>query len=156
MADDRPRISGYVPAAGAPLTSRTLALRPGGQSLQPGDATSSDAIANAVYSWLQGHPGLGVPEQGQENIANAAAGVNRMTPWGSAEEAVESAKQGDLAGTASNLAGVVPIIPGAKAATAVKDVGESVAGALAKRATMADVPSIRGLPVVEGIEAARS
>jgi hypothetical protein len=51
MADDRPRISGYVPAAGAPLTSRTLALR-SPESLQPGPPpTWADQIASRVYNW---------------------------------------------------------------------------------------------------------
>jgi hypothetical protein len=130
VVDDRPSFTGHVPAAGAPLTSRTLALRPQQQSLSQGDLTSSDAVANAVYGWLQGHPGLGVPEQGQENLASFAGGVNRATPWGSLEEARVSAGQGDFPGVVTNLLGAVPIIPGAKAAGVVED----VAGTLAKRA----------------------
>ena len=70
MADDnRPRLAGHVPASGAPLNARTLALRPGGQSIIQGDTTSSDMVADAVYRFLQSHPGLGVPEQGQQNLA---------------------------------------------------------------------------------------
>ena len=159
MADDRPTISGHVPAAGAPLTSRTLALRPGAESLQQGDLTSSDAIANAVYSFLQGHPGLGVPEEGQENIAGFARGVNQATPWGSGEEALASARKGDFPSTVSNMLGVVPIIPGAKAAA----VGEDVASTIAKRAAeffaprnMMEMPDIRGVPVEQAINTARN
>jgi hypothetical protein len=156
MADDRPKISGHIPAAGAPLTSRTLALQPGQQSVTQGDTPWSSQIANAVYDWLGAHGPADMPEEGRQNIANAAGSASTLLPPVAANEALTSARQGDFPGVVSNLAGVLPIIPGAKGATAVKDVGESVAGALVKRATMADVSSIRGLPVAEGIEAARS
>jgi hypothetical protein len=142
---------GHVPAAGAPLNARTLALRPQQQSASQGDLTSSDWIANQIYSWLHGHPGLGVPEEGQENIAGFARGVNQATPWGSAEGAWSSARQGDFPGVVSNLAGVLPVLPGAKAVGAAEDVASAVS-----RRTMADVPSIRGLPVDQAIEAARA
>ena len=142
--DDRPRFSGRVPASGAPLTARTLALRPNPQSLAPGpdNRTSSDVLADAVYGFLQNHPGLGVPEEGQRNLAEFARGVNQLTPWGSGEGAINSAKAGDLPGTVSNLFGATPLLgaAGGVAArvgkTAVKDAGESVASNLAKRAVL--------------------
>ena len=58
--------TGRIPATGAPLNARTLALRPHPQSLAPGqdNRTSSDMLADAVYGFLQRHPGLGVPEEG--------------------------------------------------------------------------------------------
>ena len=144
LADDRPRFSGRVPASGAPLTPRTLALRPNPQSLAPGqdNRTSSDILAEAVYGFLQRHPGLGVPEEGQRNLAEFVRGVNQQTPWGSTESAVNSAKSGDLVGTASNLFGAMPILgaAGGVAArvgkTAAKDATESVASNLAKRAVL--------------------
>jgi hypothetical protein len=142
--DDRPRFSGHVPASGAPLTPRTLALRPNPQSLNPGDdnRTSSDMLADAVYGFLQRHPNLGVPEEGQRNLAEFARGVNQLTPWGSGESAVNSAKSGDLVGTASGIFGATPLLGaaggvGAKVAkTVAKDAGESVASNLAKRAVL--------------------
>ena len=137
--DDRPRFSGRVPASGAPLNARTLALRPGGQSLAPGDAnrTSSDFIADAVYSFLQNHPSLGVPEQGQQNLAEAARSANQLTPWGSTEEAINSAKQGDIVGTSTNLLGAVPILGAASKGVKVgKEAAETVASTLAKRAVI--------------------
>jgi hypothetical protein len=138
LADnDRPRFTGRVPASGAPLNTRTLALRPGGQSIGPSDAnrTSSDVIADAVYRYLQNHPGLGVPEQGQENLAEAARTANQLTPWGSGEEAVNSAKQGDIIGTSTNLLGAVPLVGAAgKGVKVGKEAAETVASTLAKRA----------------------
>ena len=140
--DDRPRFSGRIPASGAPLNARTLALRPGGQSLSQGDLTSSDAVANAVYNFLQSHPGLGVPEQGQQNLAETARTVEQNTPWGQGEEAIKSARVGDFPGTVSGIFGAMPILgaAGGVAArvgkTAAKDAGESVASNLAKRAVM--------------------
>ena len=137
-ADDRPRFTGRVPAAGAPLNARTLALRPGGQSIEQGDLTSSDAVANAVYSFLQQHPGLGVPEQGQQNLAETARTVEQNTPWGQGEEAVKSARAGDLPGAVSGIFGATPLLGaaggiGAKVAkTAAKDAAETVASTLAK------------------------
>ena len=136
--------SGHVPASGAPLTPRTLALRPNPQSLTPGpdNRTSSDMLADAVYGFLQRHPGLGVPEEGQRNLAEFVRGVNQLTPWGSAEGAVNSAKAGDLVGTTSNLFGATPLLGAAGGVVArvgknvVKDTGESVAGNLAKRAVL--------------------
>ena len=136
--------AGRIPASGAPLTARTLALRPNPQSLAPGpdNRTSSDVLADAVYGFLQNHPGLGVPEEGQRNLAEFVRGVNQLTPWGSAEGAVNSAKAGDLVGTTSNLAGALPIVSAAGGVaarvgkTAVKDAGETVASNLAKRAVL--------------------
>ena len=136
--------AGRIPASGAPLTARTLALRPNPQNLAPGpdNRTSSDMLADAVYGFLQNHPGLGVPEEGQRNLAEFVRGVNQLTPWGSAEGAVNSAKSGDLVGTTSNLAGALPIVgaAGSVAArvgrTAAKDATESVASNLAKRAVL--------------------
>ena len=99
-------------------------------------------LADAVYGFLQNHPGLGVPEEGQRNLAEFARGVNRLTPWGSAEEAVNSAKAGDLPGTVSGIFGATPLLGaaggvGAKVAkTVAKDAGESVASNLAKRAVL--------------------
>jgi hypothetical protein len=136
--------TGRVPAAGAPLTPRTLALRPNPQSLAPGpdNRTSSDILADAVYGFLQNHPRLGVPEEGQRNLAEFARAVNQQTPWGSAESAVNSAKSGDLTGTVSNLFGATPFVGAAAGVGArvgknvVKDTGESLASNLAKRAVL--------------------
>ena len=135
---------GRIPASGAPLTARTLALRPNPQSLAPGDdnRTSSDVLADAVYGFLQNHPGLKVPEEGQRNLAEFVRGVNQQTPWGSAESAVNSAKSGDLPGTASAIFGATPLVGAAAGIGArvgksvVKDAGESVASNLAKRAVL--------------------
>ena len=136
--------TGRIPASGAPLTARTLALRPNPQSLAPGDdnRTSSDILADAVYGFLQNHPGLKVPEEGQRNLAEFVRGVNQQTPWGSAESAVNSAKSGDLPGTASAIFGATPLVGAAAGIGArvgksvVKDAGESVASNLAKRAVL--------------------
>ena len=140
--DDRPQFSGRVPASGAPLNARTLALRPGGQSLSQGDLTSSDAVANAVYNFLQAHPSLGVPQQGQENLAETARVGWQNTPWGQGEEAIKSARVGDFPGTVSGLFGATPLLgaAGGVAArvgkTAAKDATETVASNLAKRAVL--------------------
>ena len=47
--------TGRIPASGAPLNARTLALRPNPQSLTqgPDNRTSSDMLADAVYGFLQ-------------------------------------------------------------------------------------------------------
>ena len=141
---DRSPFSGHIAASDAPLNARTLALRPNQQSLAPGqdNRTSSDMLADAVYGFLQRHPGLGVPEEGQRNLAEFARGVNQLTPWGSGEGAVNSAKAGDLTGTVSNLFGATPLV-GATAGvgarvgkTVLKDAGDSVASNLAKRAVL--------------------
>jgi hypothetical protein len=152
MADDRPRISGHVPASGAPLTSRTLALQPNPQSMTQGDVPWSSQIANSVYDWLGAYGPSDLPETGRENLSNFAGGASKLLPPVSANEAWNSAKAGDFPGTVANLAGVLPVLPGAKAV----GVGEDVASTLAKRATMEDVPSLRGLPVAQGIEQART
>ena len=144
-------LAGHIPAAGAPLNARTLGYRPQQQSLGQGDTTSSDWLANKVYGWLQAHPSLGVPQQGQENLASFARGANQMTPWGSGEEAWKSARVGDMPGVVSNLAGVLPVLPSAKAVGAAEDVASAIG-----RRTMADVPSIRGLPYDQAVEAARA
>ena len=157
MADDRPRLSGYVPASGAPLNARTLALRPGGQILSPGDdnQTSSDVIANWVYSFLQSHPSLGVPEQGQQNLAEAARSANQMTPWGSTEEAVNAAKRGDIVGTSANLLGAVPIVgAAAKGGKVAKEAAETVASTLAKRAVVGAGKDVAESAAPAAVEAA--
>jgi hypothetical protein len=142
VPDDRPRFTGRVPASGAPLNARTLALRPGGQSISQGDMTSSDMVADAVYRFLQAHPRLGVPEQGQQNLAETARTVEQQTPWGQGEEAIKSARSGDLPGTVSGIFGATPLVGAAAGVgarvgkTVVKDAGETVASNLAKRAVL--------------------
>ena len=142
MADnDRPQFSGHVPASGAPLTARTLALRPGGQSLRQAmlterhptsSLTPSIASCKITRAW-------GCRNRGR-NLAEAARSANQLTPWGSTEEAINSAEVGDLVGTSTNLLGAVPIAGAAVAArvgkTAAKDATESVASNLAKRAVL--------------------